>query len=102
MSVLLTILTGTDCHDTSNPTIKQAVAERITALKPTIKRNAGHYCYGGNRCKPENIGWRFMQRIRGNATVAAVQAGDHDDAIVATYHDAARAEHWYRHEKDWD
>lgn len=114
-STFISILTGTDCWGPDG--IKNAVAARAAILIPKIPQqhpNGYDACYDGNRCKPENLGWRFQQNARPflggpsvdligreEITPEGILAGIYDDLIVYTYHDAASAEHYYRFEKDW-
>jgi hypothetical protein len=98
-NTFLGVLTGTDQFSQPDP-LKAAIAVRLTALIPAIKQKEGDYCYDGNRCKPENLGWRFQQEI-GHPSLDEVKAGKWDDEVEWTYHHAANAEHYYRFQKDW-
>ncbi len=93
-----TVLTGTNCH-AERDALDEAVERRFARL--TIEQRTDYgYCYDGNRTKPENLGWRFRQ-MHGDLSPLAIEIGLHDDAIAATYHEAAASEHYYRYEKDW-
>jgi len=95
------VLTGADCWGPHK--VKETVAERAKTLLPTLKQEhpEGYdACYDGNRCKPENLGWRFRQSW-GDHKLEDILSGKCDAEITATYHDAASAEHYYRYEKDW-
>lgn len=89
---------------------EQAVADRFKQIAPGLKRRTGQYLYDGNRCSPEQQGWRFHQnfagqlarhRITPEPTPETILAGKHDAELEANWHDAASAEHWYTYEKDW-
>ena len=104
MDVFLSILSGND-HYSEVTDAKEAIAERAKILIPnfkprTVPNACEGYCYDGNRCKPENLGWRLIQGY-GEPHPDAVKDGAWDLQIEETYHEAAGAEHWYRHEKDW-
>ena len=101
----LSVLTGSDCWG-SDP-LKAAVAKRATDLLPTLRQKQDHedpvgmgYIYDGNRCKPQNLGWRFRQMF-GDHEPEAILAGECDEEIEETWHEAAHSEYWYRYEKDW-
>lgn len=115
------ILTGNDQGGASD--LKQAVAARAAVLIPSFTPRRGDYAYDGHRCTPKNLGWRFLQNVRlsrlpqqpggcvgprelagadlPEPTIEAIERGEFDRAIEATYHDAAGAEWWYRYEKQW-
>jgi len=105
-NILGALLTGCRHQDT---TIDKVVAERIKQIGPGLRRRHGDYIYDGNRCRPENLGWRVLQNHRfapkfldrGEIVAKDVLSGKWDDLIEHTWHDAASAEHWYRYEKDW-
>lgn len=102
-NVFVSLLTGNDHYTPANP-VKDAVAQRAAVLIPGIpQQHPKGYdaCYDGNRCKPENLGWRFQQYFGNPSDPQEVLDGEWDEQIVATYHEAASAEHWYRYEKDW-
>lgn len=102
------VFTGSDPWERDE--VKDAIGKRLTAILPTLKQRGGlevpqhlwheRYLYDGNRCKPENLGWRFVQNY-GNREPAAILRGDLDAQIEATWHEAAHAEYWYAYEKDW-
>jgi len=91
------VLTGNDHFTPDNPG-KTAIAQRVALLEITQKK--GDYCYDGNRCKPENLGWRFQQWF-GYPDAQEILNGKWDAEIKDVYHDAAGAEHYYRYQKDW-
>jgi hypothetical protein len=95
----------------ANKAICDAVAARVTGLiLTTLKPKADNepngdshptgYCYDGYRTEPSEIGWRFIQNY-GEPTPESIAAGEWDEAIVWTFHEAAASEYWYRYEKDW-
>lgn len=104
----LQVLTGCDMAQ-ADP-IKVAVATRFAQILPTLKRRGGlevpahlwheRHIYDGNRCKPENLGWRFRQSF-GDPEPETILAGAWDAQIEATWHEAAKAEYWYAYEKQW-
>ena len=101
----VSILTGTDCWG-ANP-VKEAIAKRAAEIISgfTPKSDKDHpaglgYCYDGNRCKPESLGWRFEQMF-GSPEPQEILDGKWDAEIEETYHEAADSEYWYRYEKDW-
>lgn len=117
-NTFISVLTGQD-HMTPPSDVKSALVERARVLLPSLKQEhpQGHdACYDGSRCEPENLAWRIRQNAQGwirqaaghgpqedrEITVELVSAGEIDDLIEYTYHDAATAEHYYRFEKDWD
>jgi hypothetical protein len=86
--------------------IDNAVAERFNAIKHTFTEREGDYIYGGWRCDPERLGWRFRQVVGGSFSAvvfnpADIRSGKYDKGIEDTWHESASAEHWYRYEKDW-
>ena len=93
------VLTGTDCFGPHN-SVKAAIAQRATVLIPKITQRTDEHCYDGNRCKPDNLGWRFQQEI-GSPEPQEILDGKWDEDLEWLYHHAANAEHYYRHEKDW-
>jgi len=98
----LGVLSGNDHFTPPNP-VKDAVRVRAEQLIPKIEQKhpkGWGACYDGNRCKPENLGWRFQQ-MHGSPDAQAILDGGYDLLIVETYHEAASSEHWYRYEKDW-
>ena len=103
----LTVLTGSDCRGRSS--LKDAVARRATILLPSIQGRGDSnqddyfrgYVYSGSRCRPENLGWRFIQSY-GEPSPYEVLCGRWDTQIAETVHEAAAAEHWYKYEKQWD
>jgi len=105
-NTFLSVLTGTDCWGANE--VKKAIAKRAAELIPKIEKRAGlehpdwtkRHCYDGNRCEPENLGWRFENRI-GSPEPQEILDGKWDEQIEAIYHDAASAEYWYAFEKDW-
>ena len=80
--------------------ICDAVAERARYLIPRIYVKPGAYVYTGYRTKPEELGWRFIQ-MHGEKHPCFILAGEHDEQIVETFHEAASAQHWYDYEKDY-
>ena len=100
-NVFLGVLTGTDPYFGQDIDIKRAVAQRFEGIKAGFKQQAGDLVYTGNRCRPTELGWRFIQNGGGNWTPLDIIVGKADSGIEATWHDAASAEHWYTYEKDW-
>jgi len=101
-NIFASLLTGND-HYTAPNSVKDAIAERATVLIPGIEQKhpeGRDACYDGNRCKPENLGWRFEQGY-GSPEPQEILDGKWDEQITETYHESASAEHWYRFEKDW-
>jgi len=103
-NIFASLLTGNDHYTPAND-VKTAIAVRATKLIPNFVQKQWSpgdldYCYDGNRCKPENLGWRFQQSF-GSPEPLQIEAGEFDAQIEATYHEAAGAEYWYRYEKDW-
>lgn len=107
-NVYAAVLTGTSPYKPDDFT--RAVAERFEAIKDGIafnKRDQNHpgsgfgFCYDGNRCRAENIGWRAAQTAGFHMSPEQVEAGEYDEAIAIGFHEAASSEHWYRYEKDW-
>ena len=103
----LALIAGTP-HDFSQPEIDKAVADRFVQIKDGYKRKGGDRVYGGNRCLPECLGWRFRQNVCGlsnplpkDLTPDNINAGKFDEKIFTTYEEAASSEHWYKYEKDW-
>lgn len=96
------IISGTAHFRTEG--VDEAVAARARILLQGSSKAFAHldgdYCYDGNRCQPENLGWRFVQ-FYGAPDPATITAGEFDEQLAATYHDAASAEYYYRYEKDW-
>ncbi len=100
--------------------IDSAVAYRFNVIKNTLKHKQGEYIYSVFRTLPSSLGWRFRQNLGmreswpnstvpfpdfgkvADATPEAITAGDFDECISYTWHDAAAAEWWYRYEKQWD
>lgn len=81
--------------------IQGAVAARFQAIQHRLVQGPEiGVAYDGNRCLPKNLGWRFAQS-HGEPDSTEILAGKWDAEIEDTWHKAARAEHWYRHEKDW-
>lgn len=100
-STLANLIAGTAHFQT--PGVDEAIAARFLLIQQAgclAPHQGGEFCYDGNRCKPESLGWRLVQNY-GAPDVAEIEAGALDAEIVATYHEAANAEHWYRFEKDW-
>jgi hypothetical protein len=96
-ATLLHLIAGTPHAATP---VDDAVARRFRVIRSRLTpRGAGH-CYDGRRTRPESLGWRFAQYY-GTPPDGDVLAGAYDAAIEATWHDAADAEHYYRHDKDW-
>lgn len=121
------VLTGCDME--ARTAIKDAITKRAAALIPTFTqrksdpRQSLGYCYDGNRTRPENLGWRLLQAVElshleqpgagcmgspalknkkvPTPTVEAIEAGQFDEVIEITWHEAASAEYWYRYEKQW-
>jgi hypothetical protein len=91
-----------------NLDLYSAVASRFQAIRGGLKPKTGDVIYEGGRTAPSELGWRFRQSVLGwiGATVPAdmpkaVLEGKFDAEIEATWHDAARAQHWYTYEKQW-
>lgn len=97
MNPFFQVLTGCDTEPATD--IKAAIGRRTAELAPEPLK--GEYLYGGSRTMPANLGWRFLQNY-GEPTFEALMAGEYDEHLIANYHDAASAEHWYRYEKQWD
>ncbi len=95
----LGVLTGCDFFTPPN-SVKTAIAKRAAEIISTFTEKNGDYCYDGNRCKPENLGWRFQQEI-GFPDHQEILDGKWDKQIEYTWHYAAGSEHHYRYEKDW-
>lgn len=98
-NAFLGVLTGTDCFGPLDA-VKTAIAQRAMVLIPKITPKTGEHCYDGNRCKPENLGWRFQQEI-GSPEPQEILDGKWDEEIEDIYHHSANAEHYYRFQKDW-
>ena len=103
--------------------LSAAVAERFTLIRPKLKERyddserRGGYIYNGPRCHPDNLYWRFHQNLRKSPEdilgqglrapiteeeIKGVIDGRFDKELEETWHDAARAEHWYRYDKQYD
>lgn len=102
------VLTGTSPYATDD--FSKAVAERFEAIKggeAFAERDENHpdamlgYCYDGNRCRAENLGWRCSQTVGFDMSPEEIAAGAYDEQIAVGFHEAASAEYWYRYEKDW-
>lgn len=91
-------------QDAKREDIKKAVKDRFILIQHKFKQQSllddGGYAYDGNRCLPENLGWRFIQS-HGLRSPCDIESGTLDGLIEETWHESARAEHWYRYEKDW-
>ena len=99
-NTFLGVLTGNDHFSAANP-VKAAIAARLTQIVGGITEgDSKEFAYDGNRCKPENLGWRFQQWF-GAPNPQEILDGKWDAELEQTYHDAAGAEYYYRHEKDW-
>jgi len=103
-NVINSLLTGTAPIESNE--IHQAVAIRFERIRDCLVERTGDYVYIGNRCVPQNLGWRFCQNVGGflgctDFNPAEILAGRFDAEIEETWHDAAGAEHWYMYEKDW-
>ena len=96
--------------------VDNAVSERFPQL--TIQHRSGDYCYDDRRCSPDELGWRFRQRVfrvNGGPQLSGaglyavptaampdeIRAGKWDAEIEATLHDAASAAWFYRYEKEY-
>lgn len=112
-NTFMAILTGTSPFEATE--LDEVVAKRFEKIKDGeafAERDASHpdshgmgFCYDGNRCRPESLGWRFRQ-MHGRATdsnlnLGEIKSGLWDEQIAATYHEAASSEYYYRYEKDW-
>lgn len=95
----IAVITGIHSGNGELEPFTQAVQDRFEQLLPGLEQNQGDYCYDGNRCTPREVSWRVG--IIEDMTPEQVTAGELDDCIVATWHERASAEHWYRYEKDW-
>ena len=108
-TVLVAVLTGTSPY--LPDAFSKAVAERFEQIKDGeafAPRDHSHpdshgfgFCYDGNRCRAENLGWRARQETDSEKSPEQIAAGEYDEQIVIGYHEAASSEHWYRFEKDW-
>jgi hypothetical protein len=107
-NVFAAVLTGTSPYAADD--FSKAVAERFEAIKggeAFAERDASHpeamfgYCYDGNRCRAENLGWRTAQTVGFELTPEQIAAGEYDEQIAIGFHEAASSEYWYRYEKDW-
>ncbi len=94
------LITGTSPY--KNDEVTQAIAARFEQIKgtPAFAERPGDYCYDGNRCASENLGWRFRQSY-GDPSQEGLDSGEWDAALAAVYADAASSEHYYRFEKQW-
>ncbi|KKN11350.1 hypothetical protein LCGC14_1027320 [marine sediment metagenome] len=108
-NVFAAVLTGTSPY--APDAFTEAVAKRFELIKggeafaeldssPHASHGTG-YCYDGNRCRPENIGWRAAQTAGFHMSPEQVEAGEYDDQIAEGFHAAASSEFYYRFEKDW-
>lgn len=108
-NLFYSLITGnspTDADDFSG-----AVAARFLLIKDGeafAERDASHpdsmgmgFCYDGNRCEADNLGWRTRQTVGFELSPEQIAAGEYDESIVIGFHEAASSEHWYRYEKDW-
>jgi len=99
-NTFLGVFTGNDHFSAANP-VKTAVAARLKQIVGGITEgDPKEFCYDGNRCKPENLGWRFEQWF-GSPEPQEILDGGWDTQIEQVYQDAAGAEYYYRYEKDW-
>lgn len=98
---IFALVTGlrSDCSDP----IEQAIADRFTTILPRLARRKGEYVYDGNRCRADQLGWRFLQMFGPFRApqYRDIRDGVYDAQIEATWHEAASSEHWYMYEKDW-
>lgn len=112
-TAFLGTLTGNDPTGRGDPNsdrekVKQAVAKRFTEIQGTLIKRPGlehsdwskRHLYDGNRCKPENLGWRFIQSY-GMHSVEDILSGKCDREVEGAWHENASAEYWYAYEKDW-
>jgi hypothetical protein len=106
-NVFYGILTGNDAFVGEDVQLKAAIAERFKAIKHSIPQKSGDYLYSGNRCEPENLGWRLLQNfyrfpvVKDLPSVEDIFYGRIDEEIISTYHEAASCEWYYTYEKDW-
>ncbi len=108
-NVFAAVLTGTSPYAADD--FSKAVAERFEAIKTGeafAHRDSDHptshgmgFCYDGNRCQAENLGWRTAQEVGFDMTPEQIAAGEYDEAIAIGFHEAANSEYYYRYEKDW-
>ncbi len=107
-STFAAVLTGTSPFAADDFT--EAVAARYLLIKDTkafVERGPDHpdvsfgFCYDGNRCRPENLGWRTAQTVGFELNPEQIAAGEYDDQIAIGFHEAASSEYYYRYEKDW-
>ena len=105
-STFAAVLTGTSPFAADGFT--QAVAARFLLITEAgegeasaFDHKAGEFCYDGNRCRAENLGWRTAQTVGYEASVDEIAAGNFDAEIAVGFHEAASSEHYYRYEKDW-
>ena len=96
--VFIGLLTGK--HSSCETPVEIAVALRFNQIRSTLKPQTDCRCYDGNRCLPEQQGWRFIQSY-GERPVEEIAAGKWDAIIEKNWHDCADAEYYYRYEKDW-
>ena len=95
--------------------VDDAIAARWWEISHRLTKKAGDYIYGGSRTMPSRLGQRWRQRVsvewksptRGlqwagyPGVLRAIREGFLDYSIEKTWHEAAAAEHYYRHEKEW-
>ncbi len=103
------VLTGTSPYAADD--FSKAVAERFEAIKDGeafAERDQNHpdshgfgFCYDGNRCRAENLGWRTAQTVGFEKSPEEIAAGEYDSEIAVGWHEAASSEFYYRYEKDW-
>ena len=94
--------------------VDDAVSHRFRAICNQFRERDDVYSYTGRRTRPKELGWRFRQTLSirlGQSgglcwpcypeLPAEILAGKHDRLIEHAWHDAASAEHYYRHQKDY-
>lgn len=88
--------------------VREAVANRARILIPDIEKKPFEdwFDYSGYRTAPENLGWRFQQRLRirgkdDRPDPERIREGEFDSEIESTFHEAAGAQYYYTYEKDW-
>lgn len=106
-AIFHSILTGSSPYAADE--FSKAVAERFEAIKGSeafaertdINEYGTGFCYDGNRCRPENLGWRTAQTVGFENSPEEIAAGEYDEQIAIGFHEAASSEYYYRYEKDW-
>lgn len=108
-NIFTSLITGSSPFAADNFT--EAVAARFLLIKDGdafAERDESHpdshgsgFCYDGNRCEAENLGWRTRQTVGFELSPEEIAAGKYDESIVVGFHEAANSEYYYRFIKDW-